>query len=201
MCLVDRPTSLVEYFKASPCRLYRSNMHVHHELSQAIRTRRREIGLTQEALADMAGLSCSTIVEIENYTIKDLSLSLTAALLEMLGLSLQITPAHPRLIQKAGTTLPLDSAARTASVSFAAALPPDLLAEALRTGNVPSEYSPHIGTLLEEAPLSLLAKAVEQIHADSTVPREQLWANMRRMAIDLRVFRQIWHAASRSPSA
>ncbi len=175
-------------------------MHASYELSQAVRTRRTEIGLTQQVLADLAGLSRSTIIEIEKGTIKDLSLSRTATLLEVLGLGLHITPAHPRLVQQAVSTLPLDSAARTASVSYSAALPPSLLGEAVRTGNVPVGYAPHVGTLLEEAPLSMLAKAIEQVHAESAVPRACLWANMRQMAIELKVFREIWNAASRSSS-
>lgn len=176
-------------------------MHARQELSQAVRTRRKEIGLTQKALAALAGLSRSTIVEIEKGTIKDLSLSRTAALLEVLGLGLHITPAHPRLEQLAQPARPLDSAARTASVSYKAALPPSLLGEAVRTGIVPGGYAPHIGTLLEEAPLSMLAKAVEQVHAESAVPRARLWANMRQMAIELKVLREIWNAASRQSSA
>jgi transcriptional regulator with XRE-family HTH domain len=176
-------------------------MKASYELGQAIRTRRTDIGLTPQALADLAGLSCSTIIEIEKGAIHDLSLSRAAALLEVLGLGLHITPAHPRLDRLTQATDPLDLAARTASVSYKAALPPRFLSEAFRTGHVPTGYAPHLGALLEEAPLSMLAKAVEQVHVNSAVPRQQLWANMRKMAIELKVFRQIWSAASRSPSA
>lgn len=171
-------------------------MHASYELSQAVRTRRKEIGLTQKRLAALAGLSRSTIVEIERGTIKDLSLSRTAALLEVLGLGLYITPAHPRLEQRAVSTSPLESTARAAGVSYSQALPPSILAEALRSGDVPADYAPHMGTLLEEAPLSMLAKAVEQVHADLSVPRTEVWANMRRIATKLEVIREIWNASA-----
>jgi len=172
---------------------YAPRMYASHELSQAVRTRRTEIGLTQRELATLAGLSRSTIIEIEKGTIKDLSLSRTAKLLEVLGLGLHITPAHPRLESEAVSKRPLDSAARAASVSYSQALPPGILAEALRSGKVPADYAPHMGTLLEEAPLSMLAKAVEQVHAETSIPRHRMWANMRHIAIQLKVFREIWN--------
>lgn len=169
-------------------------MYASHELSQAVRTRRTEMGLTQKALADLAGLSRSTVNEIESGKIKDLSLSRTAALLEVLGLGLTIAPAHPRLKQRAVSTLPLETAARTASVSYSQAMPATVLGEALRSGQVPASYAPHVGTLLEEAPVSMLAKAVEQIHADLSMPRELVWKNMRSLASNLKVIRGIWNA-------
>jgi hypothetical protein len=51
-----------------------------------------------------------------------------------------------------------------------------------------------VGTLLEEAPVSMLAKAVEQVHADLSVPRELVWKNMRSLASNLKVIRGIWNA-------
>jgi DNA-binding XRE family transcriptional regulator len=62
-------------------------MYAIHELSQTVRTRRQEIGLSQQRLATLAGLSRATIVQREGGTLKDLSFTRTA-LLEVLRLGL-----------------------------------------------------------------------------------------------------------------
>lgn len=175
---------------------YLLRMYAAHELSQAVRTRRREIGLSQKALARMAGLSRTTVIQVEGGTIKDLSLTRTAAILEVLGLGLTISPAHPRLHPVASRVKPLELAARTASVSYARPLTTDALGQALVSGEVELPYEPHVATLLEEAPVSLLANAVEQIHTDFGVSRETVWANMRHLAMRFKTVRELWNAES-----
>lgn len=150
--------------------------------------------MSQQSLAELAGLSRSTISQIEAGSIKDLSLSRTAAVLEAIGLGLSITPAHPRLKQDSHSAQPLELAARTASVSYAVSMPAELLAEALSSGTLPAGYEPHVGTFLEEAPISLIAKTVEQLHADLLIPREVVWANMREIAASIKATRDIWNA-------
>ena len=39
----------------------------------------------------------------------------------------------------------------------------------------------------------MLAKAVEQVHADSGVARGEVWANMRGMARQLKSTRDLWN--------
>lgn len=168
-------------------------MYAIHELSSAVRTRRREMGLSQQALATLSGLSRSTVNQLENATVKDLSLSRTAAMLEVLGLGLTIDPPHPRL--RDSDHPPLELAARTASVSFRTPLTSTVLAEALGSGMVAPSFAPHIATFLDELPLALMARAVEQVHLEQRLPREVIWANMRRMAAQLKATRDIWHAA------
>ncbi len=171
-------------------------MYAAHELSQAVRTRRLEIGLSQKVLAKIAGLSRTTISQVEGGTLKDLSLTRTAALLEAIGLTLSITPAHPRRPLTASGYKPLELAARSASVSYARPLPPAVLGEVLASGAVESAFVPHLATLLEEAPVSLLAKVVEQVHAEAELPREAVWANMRRLAMRFKIARDLWDAES-----
>lgn len=36
--------------------------------------------------------------------------------------------------------------------------------------------------LIDEAPIALLAGVVEQLHVDSNRAREEVWANMRKIA-------------------
>lgn len=42
-------------------------------------------------------------------------------------------------------------------------------------------FAPHIGTLLDESPISLLSKVVEQLSAETAQPRERIWAVMQGM--------------------
>ncbi|WP_422015288.1 helix-turn-helix domain-containing protein [Roseateles sp.] len=168
-------------------------MYALHELSQAVRTRRQEIGLSQHRLAQLAGLSRATIVQLERGTLKDLSFTRTAAVLDVLGLGLTIGAAHPRLKPRlVEPTPPLELAARTASTSYARRLTAAKLDAALRTGIVPTGFEPHVHTLLEEAPVSLLAKLVEQLHAEAGGAREEVWASMRSLARELQGMRALW---------
>lgn len=173
---------------------YSLAIYAAHELKDAVRKRRMEIGLSQTALARLSGLSRATISQVEGGTINDLSFSRTAAMLNVLGLGLTITPAHPRLRVKDGDYDPIAVAARSASTSYARLLPPEALVEVLRTGRMLRDFEPHIAALLDEAPLALLAKVVEQIHTDWTMPREQIWATMRKLATQSMTTRPIWTA-------
>lgn len=85
----------------------------------------------------------------------------------------------------------LELAAQTASTSYKTMLPPELLGEALRTGVMPADFEPHIGTLLDEAPLSLLGRVAAQISAEAVLPEDQVWANMRGLAAQLKLTRDI----------
>jgi len=169
-------------------------MYAAHEISNAVRTRRQEIGLTQRGLAKLSGLSRSTVAEVEAGTIKDLSFTRTAAILAALGLGVTITPPHPRLNPKVAREKPLDVAARTASTSYVGVMPSELLSEALLHGHVPPQYQAHVHALLDEAPLALLARAVEQVHQESNTPRAKVWNNMRQLAKQTKSRRDLWNA-------
>ncbi|CAN7780655.1 helix-turn-helix domain-containing protein [Cupriavidus necator] len=169
-------------------------MNAAHELSHAVRTRRREMGLSQKELASLSGLSRATVVQVERGTIKDLGLNRTMSMLHVLGLGLTITQPHPKLHLEKGDATPLELAARTASVSYARSISATDLGAALRTGEVPSEFEPHVCALLEEGPVSMLAKAVEQVHLQWDVPRDLVWANMRHMASNFKATRNLWNA-------
>ncbi|MFG6443550.1 hypothetical protein [Roseateles sp. LKC17W] len=82
-------------------------------------------------------------------------------------------------------------AAQSASTSYRTNLPPEVLGDALRTGAMPADFMAHIGTLLDEAPMSMLAKVVEQIHADDGMHHELVWSNMRSLARSLKLTRDI----------
>ena len=172
-------------------------MYAIHELSQAVRTRRQEIGLSQQRLATLAGLSRATIVQLEGGALKDLSFTRTASVLEVLGLGLTIGPAHPRLGPRpVSSTLPLELAARTASTSYRGHLTAATLGEALRTGEMPAVFEAHVHALVDEAPVALLARVVEQMYAKAGMAREAVWATLRGWARELKSRRGLWSDAA-----
>jgi transcriptional regulator with XRE-family HTH domain len=163
------------------------------ELSSAVRTRRSDMGLTQTALSKLSGLSRATINQLENCTINDLSLTRVAKLLGTLGLSVTVsaprTKSHPHPNTKSSA---LDIAARTSSVSYRVAITADQLREFFTTDSMPTAWSPHVYTLLEEAPVSLLASVVEELHAERGIERSQVWTRMRALARQLKSSRALW---------
>jgi transcriptional regulator with XRE-family HTH domain len=154
------------------------------ELSQAVRSRRADIGLTQTDLARLSGLSRATVNQLENGTIKDLSLTRTAKLLSALGLSITISPARPKRLSRGSKPhLPaIVQAAQSASVSYRRPLPPDTLEEAIATAEVPHGYAPHLNAFLEDASASLLADVVEEVHRKRGIERKNLWSGFRSLA-------------------
>lgn len=63
----------------------------HPTLGVAVRARRRELGLTQQDLADLAGVGVRLVHEVENDH-QAVQLSKLTALLDALGLHLQLAP-------------------------------------------------------------------------------------------------------------
>lgn len=165
------------------------------ELSTAVRTRRSDMGLTQIALAALSGLSRATVNQVEKGTIKDLSLTRAARLLDVLGLSVVIATPRPRPArrehEKEGSGA-LDIAARTASVSYKPSVSATQLRKALTSGTPTPAFLPHVYALLDEAPVSLLASVVEQLHREEGVERAQVWKLMRELAHRLKSSRGIW---------
>lgn len=168
-------------------------MFPNHELSNAVKTRRSEIGLSQTTLARLAGLSRATVNQIENGSFKDLSLHRATRLLNTLGLSLTVSPAHPKRGDTGvWSTSSLDIAARSASVSYRHVMRGSQLKAILLTGDLPVRFEPQMNALLEEASVQLLAAIVEQVHVEESVPRAELWARLRELAEQLGCVRDLW---------
>jgi transcriptional regulator with XRE-family HTH domain len=170
-------------------------MHPIQELGQNVRQRRTDMALTQTALAQLSGLSRATINQIENGSIRDLSLSRTARLLDAVGLNVQLSPARQRHLH-GNENLPhrsaLELAAQSASVSYRTVLPASELGEVLSSGDIDPDFLPHVFTLLEEAPVSLLARVVEELHSQQGLAHAAVWQTMRRLARQLKSTRPIW---------
>ena len=163
------------------------------ELSSAVRTRRSDMGLTQAGLAKLSGLSRATVNQVENGTLNDLSLTRAAKLLGVLGLSVSVSAPRARKFQNTiSRSSALDRAARTASVSNRETLSAAQLREVFTIEAVPARFLPHIYNLLEEAPVSLLAAMVEQLHLELEIDRTQAWKKMRELARRLKSSRDLW---------
>ena len=161
------------------------------EMGSTVKARRTDMGLTQATLARLSGLSRATVNQIENNTLKDLSINRAVKLLGAMGLSLTASAARARQHVGARTSA-LDIAARTASVSYKIVLPAKALRRCLETARIPAGFEPHLSTLLDEAPVSLLARLVEELHVQNGVERALLWQHMRGMARGLGCQRDIW---------
>lgn len=114
---------------------------------------------------------------MENGTQVDLGYVKLFNLLSVIGLDLQAQPAT-------GLGHALKIAARTANTSYKSTLAPEKLAEMLACGIAPDEYRPHRMTLLDETPLPIVIKAIQETaqHLPAITPRKMMqhiakWAN------------------------
>ena len=136
------------------------------EIGYEIRKVRRANGLTQAALASAAGLSRTTINQLENGGFPDLGVRKLQALLTALGLDLSLAaqPTHraPDYVRLAATT---------ASVSFKEPLTEDELVGALLRGKFPSGKRPHFRVLFEEANPKLVQGLLREVSRWTTPGR------------------------------
>ena len=155
------------------------------EIGRLVRERRLAVGLTQERLARLAGLSRATIVSLEGGTLADLGVAKLAQLLDLVGLRLDASEDHPHV---QGLRL----VSRTASVSYRTELRPAELADAMATGTLPSHMVAHVSTLLDEAPLPLVVCAVEEAARSRHVPPREIWRHLQDWARALGSVRAAW---------
>ena len=128
------------------------------EIGSAIRAARSARGLTQAALAADAGLSRTTLNQLENGVFPDIGVKKVQSLLDLLGLDLSVVSApkkrRPDFVRMACTA---------ANVRYREQLTEDELVHALLSGKVPRNRRPHLRSLLEEAPQAVLEGLVEQV--------------------------------------
>ena len=153
------------------------------EIGALVRTRREELGLSQERLAHFAGLSRVTINQLERGTLKDLGVAKLIGLASILGIALSATSKPKR-------NNGLFMAAVTSGVSHRDQIDEKRLAEALGSGIVPSGFRPQIASLINEAPLEILVKAVEESSRKEQVPPKKIWGHIHQWAHELRSTRR-----------
>ena len=156
-----------------------------HEIGKLVRERRDTLGLSQDRLAKLAGLSRATINQLETGALVDLGVIKLACLLELVGLTFE---AHARTTPHRGLLM----ASRTASVSYRTRLDAAQLAKALVTGEVPPGLLPHVATFLDEAPLPLVVSAVEEAAKRGRVPPKRIWQHVVRWASEIDSPRRVW---------
>lgn len=127
------------------------------ELGYEIRQARLARGLTQAQLATAAGLSRTTLNQLENGLFPDLGVRKLQAILDQLGLALALQQAS-----KTGGPDFIRMACVTASVSYKTALTEDDLIHALISGKIPAGKRPHLRALLDEASPTLLNGLVKE---------------------------------------
>lgn len=127
------------------------------EIGYQVRQARGARGLTQARLAAAAGVSRTTLNQLENGLFPDLGIKKLQAILREVGLDLAIQAARqpaPDFVRMACVT---------ANVSYRNALTEEELIRALLTGTVPPGKRPHFRTLLEEATPAVLQGLVQEV--------------------------------------
>ncbi len=156
-------------------------MAILNELSSTVKRQRSDMGLSQERLAELAGLSRATINDLETGKLTNLSLTRAERLANTLGFGLGVTGTR-KAKSDAEAAIALETAARSGSISYNETIPVETLRHALVTGVIPPNYIPQLRALLDEAPLTVLSAAVAQIELESEVPRKATWQRMRQLA-------------------
>lgn len=149
------------------------------------------MGLSQAQVAALSGLSRQTVNQIETCAAPDLGLNKAERLASVLGLMLRVDVGRPR-INKPPKMTPLARAAATASVSYKTRLTVSALKQILASGKLPEKYIPHVNSLLDDAPVSLLGAVAEQVHDEAKISREDVWKNYRSLARQVKSRREIW---------
>ena len=155
------------------------------EIGLRVRQRRETLGLSQERLAKLSDLSRATINQLETGSLNDLGVAKLAGLMELVGLRLEATTTP-------GLRNGLRLAGRTASVSYRTPLTAGQLGKVLATGELPHALVPHVATLLDEVPLSLIVSAVEEAAERAHVSPKRIWRHLVRWAKEMRSPRQVW---------
>ncbi|MCX2865503.1 hypothetical protein OOZ63_27140 [Paucibacter sp. PLA-PC-4] len=78
-------------------------------------------------------------------------------------------------------------------------IPPEVLGGALRTGVMPADFEPHIGALLDKAPLPLLGSVAAQTSSDAAPAADQVWS--QELVTQLKITRETGAPAMRKGTA
>ena len=144
------------------------------ELGYTIRKARLARGRTQADLARTAGVSRTTMNQLENGLFPDIGVRKAQAILDQLGLELHVRPVHRR---RADYVL---MARTAANASLRAKLSEAELVRVLLTGKVRPRWRPHLRALLTEAPITVLKGLVDEV--GKWVPRRRIAENLRTVS-------------------
>lgn len=154
------------------------------QVGSAVHRARLRAGLLQEQVAKIAGLSRVTVNQLENGTLNDLGYTKLKAVMDVLSLDMETkSRSTPR-----GA---LAVAARSMSTSYKDVVTPDLLKTMLRSGEAPEQFHAHLMFLLDETPIPLVVRAVEEA-ATPDVPVKKIMKHLGLWAKEWRVCRAVW---------
>lgn len=145
------------------------------QIGSEIKRFRQVRRLTQAQLATGAGITRTTLNQLENGAIGDLGVRKILAVLDQLGLELSVQPVADSRARDY-----LRIAATTASVSFKDPLTEQELLRAMLTGKIPAGRRPHLRMLLEEARPQIMKGLVSQLSQWTSSARLQ--KNLARIA-------------------
>ncbi len=133
------------------------------ELGHIVRTARTTAAVTQADLAEQAGLTRTTINQLEAGSCPDLGIKKVIRLLDGLGLELNVTPTRKKKRPDY-----LRMACGTANVSLREPITPDDLAQVFLTGKVPRRLRPHLRVVFDELPSKVLDGLMGQLGTSPT---------------------------------
>lgn len=93
--------------------------------------------------------------------------------------------------QSSGASGALAAAARSISTSHRDVVTAEMLSEMLRTGIAPERLHAHLMVFLDETPLPLARKAIQEAGTSEVTP-EAILNNLRRWALLWKTIRQVW---------
>jgi transcriptional regulator with XRE-family HTH domain len=137
------------------------------EIGNALRNARQAKGMTQATLAAVAGVSRTTVNQVENGVFPDLGAKKLLALLAAVGLDFALVPQRAA----AGQRDYLKLACTSANVSYKEALTPDELASALLSGKAPPARRPQLRVVFDEVPDAVFEGLLAQVGAWSKPER------------------------------
>ncbi|WP_321841133.1 helix-turn-helix transcriptional regulator [Paraburkholderia bannensis] len=155
-----------------------------YEIGHAVAKRRAQLDLTQAQLARLSGLSRLTVNQLESGKLKDLGINKLIALLGVLGLELSASERAPQR--------GLYKAAVSANVSYDGHLTERQLAKALASGQIPEGCESQISTILDEVPVPVVVKAVEEASHSSGTPAREIWKHLAAWSKALHLYRGVW---------
>ena len=153
------------------------------EIGTVIREARAARGVTQAALAAEAGLSRTTLNQLENGLFPDIGVKKVQNVLDLLGLDLAVLPAP----KKRGPDF-IRMACASANVRYRDTLTEEDLVHALLSGKVPPNRRPHMRNLLDEAPETVLRGLLHQVGT---------WTRPGKVGKNLLKIAEALHAAPR----
>ena len=161
------------------------------DIGAAVREARSACGLTQAELAVMVGVSRATINALEQGT-GDTVASTILRVCDLLGVRLQLKAAPAKRDDA------LQWAAASASTSYRTQMHGRDLQAALTTGQVPTEFAPHLSYVVSELSDTRLLHVVRAVAARTGQPPKRVWRNAAHIAQELMSPHPRWlHAEAR----